>query len=249
MATERLQKILSHAGVSSRRTAEALILEGRVAVNGVVVTELGSRADTDTDEVTVDGVPANRGRYRYVLMNKPSGVVTTARDEMGRPTVVDLVPGAREQGLYPVGRLDTTSEGLLLLTNDGHLTNFLTHPRYGVEKEYLVRLDGPLAGRDMQRMTRGVDSEGERLHAHSVNRVAPPGANAAEPWLRVVLREGKNREIRRMLDIFGRRAVTLRRMRMGPLHLGTLGRGAWRELTPAEVAELYANVQKPVATP
>jgi len=241
VAVERLQKILSHAGVSSRRAAEALMASGRVAVNGVVMTEPGSRADPETDEITVDGVPVNRARYRYVLLNKPSGVVTTVHDEMGRPTVLDLVPGAKEQGLHPVGRLDTTSEGLLLLTNDGHLTNFLTHPRYGVEKEYLVRLDSMISDRDLQRMTRGIESQGERLRAQSVARVTPPGHGQAEAWLRVVLQEGKNREIRRMLETLGRRAITLRRIRLGPLHLGDVPRAASRELTAAEVERLYAS--------
>lgn len=242
MAVERLQKILSHAGVASRRLAEQLILEGRVAVNGVVQTKLGARADPEKDEITVDGVPVDRRRYRYVMLNKPAGVVTTAADEHGRPTVLDLLP--KEFGrLHPVGRLDLESEGLLILTNDGHLTNLLTHPRHAVEKEYLVAIDAPLSKAAMQRMVRGIEDEGELLRAASVVAVHPPDrANwPGDAWLLVTLREGKKREIRRMLRLLGRNVLRLQRVRIGPLRLGDLPTGAWRELTDVEVARLYAS--------
>ncbi|HEY4670256.1 MAG TPA: pseudouridine synthase [Tepidiformaceae bacterium] len=245
MAVERLQKIISNAGVASRRVAEEMILAGRVAVNGEVQRNLGARAETDTDEVTVDGVPVIKGRYRYFMVNKPAGFVTTASDEQGRETVLDLVPIGGIQ-LHPVGRLDMDSEGLLILTNDGHLTDLLTHPKYEVEKEYLIGIDRPPADRDLQRLVRGVESDGERLRAASVKAaMAPPvapGEDAPEAgaWLLVVLRQGRNREIRRMMEAVGRKVLFLRRVRIGPLHLGNLGSGAFRELTADEVEVLYA---------
>lgn len=245
MATERLQKILSNAGVASRRAAEELILAGRVAVNGQPQRTLGARADIDADEVTLDGVPVTRGRYRYFMLNKPSGIITTAHDEMGRETVLDLVPIGGIQ-LHPVGRLDRESEGLVILTNDGHLTDLLTHPRYGVAKEYLVGVGGTPARRDLERIVRGVDVEGERLKADSVSIAAAPSHRPGEEppqasaWLVLVLRQGRNREIRRMLSTLGIEVKLLRRMRVGPLHLGNLGIGAFRELTGEEVDYLYS---------
>lgn len=241
MAEERLQKIISNAGVASRRVAEEMILAGRVAVNGVVQETLGARADLETDDITVDGVPVVKGRYRYFALHKPPGFVTTARDEEGRNTVIDLVP-IGGLALHPVGRLDMDSEGLVILTNDGHLTDLLTHPRYQVEKEYLVGLHSTLSKRDMERLVRGIEDAGERLRASSVSPAAPPtgedesGANA---WLAIGLREGKNREIRRMMTALGKKVLLLRRVRIGPLALGNLGSGAFREITDDEVDALY----------
>lgn len=244
MAVERLQKILSNAGVASRRHAEELILAGRVSVNGVVADTLGARADPERDEVMVDGVPVLKGRYRYFALNKPQGFITTVSDEQDRETVLDLVPIGDIQ-LHPVGRLDRDSEGLLILTNDGHLTDLLTHPRYEVEKEYLVALDGMPSKRDMERLVRGIEHDGERLRAMSVQAAAAPAARigdepvAANAWLLVTLREGKNREVRRMMMAIGRKVLLLRRIRIGPLHLGTLGVGSFREMTPEEIDGLY----------
>ena len=248
MAVERLQKILSNAGVASRRVAEDMIVAGRVSVNGVVADTPGARADPDIDEVTVDGMPVLRGRYRYFMLNKPQGFITTASDEMGRETVLDLVP-IGDVLLHPVGRLDRETEGLLIITNDGHLTDLLTHPRNEVEKEYLVGIDAPLAERDLQRLVRGVESEGDRLSAAAAHPAAPPEPGPGEDrpvapaWLLIVLREGKNREIRRMMEALGRKVILLRRIRVGPLRLATLGSGAFREITDDEVATLYAAVK------
>lgn len=245
MATERLQKILSNAGVASRRAAEELILAGRVAVNGEPQRTLGARADLEADEVTLDGVPVTRGRYRYFALNKPLGIITTAHDEMGRETVLDLVPIGGVQ-LHPVGRLDRDSEGLVILTNDGHLTDLLTHPRYGVAKEYLAGVGATPSRRDLERMVRGVEVDGERLKADSASLAAAPTAHPGEEpaqaaaWLVLVLRQGRNREIRRLLGALGIDLRVLRRIRVGPLHLGDLGVGAFRELTDAEVEALYA---------
>lgn len=241
MVEERLQKIISNAGVASRRVAEEMILSRRVAVNGVVQDTLGARADLETDDITVDGVPVVKGRYRYFALHKPAGFVTTARDDEGRDTVLDLVPIAGMQ-LHPVGRLDMDSEGLVILTNDGHLTDLLTHPRYQVEKEYLVGIDAMPSKRDMERLVRGIEDAGERLRAASVGAAVAPrdsedtGANA---WLVIALREGKNREIRRMMAAIGRNVLVLRRVRVGPLALASLGSGAFREVTDEEVDALY----------
>jgi len=249
VADERLQKILSNAGVSSRRVAEELILTGRVTVNGDVQTTLGARADPDTDEIVVDGVPVLRQRYRYFMLNKPVGFITTSNDEMDRETVFDLVPIGDIQ-LHTVGRLDRDSEGLVLLTNDGHLTDLLTHPRYEVDKEYLVGLDSMPGQRDLQRLVRGVEHEGERLRASSVQAATPPSPGLGEEspgaasWLVLVLREGKNREVRRMLEAIGKKVLILRRIRVGPLHLGPLGSGAFRELTEDEVVALYSAAKQ-----
>jgi len=244
MPPERLQKILSNSGVASRRVAEEMILAGRVAVNGVVHDTLGARADTEVDEVTVDGVPVIKGRYRYFAVHKPAGFVTTARDDQGRDTVLDLVPIAGFQ-LHPIGRLDMDSEGLVILTNDGHLTDLLTHPRYEVEKEYLVGIDAIPSKRDLERLVRGIEDNGERLRAAAVRpAAAPPSDDEDAPpvnaWLVITLKEGKNREIRRMMSAIGRSVLLLRRIRTGPLLLGAMGSGVFRELTPEEVDALYA---------
>jgi 23S rRNA pseudouridine2605 synthase len=237
VATERLQKILSNAGVASRRSAEQMILAGRISVNGAVVSTLGARADVDVDTILVDDIPVSRSRYAYVVLNKPRGVLSAASDDRGRVVVTDLVVEVTEK-VHPVGRLDLESEGLVLLTNDGHLTNLLTHPKHEVEKEYLVRVDAALAERDLIRVTRGIESEGETLKAASARVVSPPGLTA-EHWLAITLREGKKREIRRMLAALGRRVVTLRRVRLGTLALGDLKPGQSRQLTESEVASLY----------
>ena len=255
MPAERLQKILSNAGVASRRVAEELILAGRVAVNGAVQNTLGARADPEIDDITVDGVPVLKTRYRYFALHKPAGFVTTARDEQGRETVLDLIPIGEIQ-LHPVGRLDMDSEGLVIVTNDGHLTDLLTHPRYEVEKEYLVGIDAVLSKRDMERLVRGIEEGGDRLRAVSVRPAMPPAsivgdeAPKAGAWLLITLREGKNREVRRMMTALGRKVLHLRRIRIGPLHLGALGSGAFRELAPEEVDALYrAGTAKRDAVP
>lgn len=243
MPPERLQKILSHSGVASRRVAEEMILERRVAVNGVVQDTLGARADPEVDEITVDGVPVIKGRYRYFAVHKPPGFVTTARDDQGRETVLDLVPIGGLQ-LHAVGRLDMDSEGLVILTNDGHLTDLLTHPRYEVEKEYLVGIDAIPSKRDLERLVRGIEDGGERLRAAAARPAVAPAMDDEAPvvnaWLVITLKEGKNREIRRMMSALGRQVLFLRRIRIGPLLLGTMGSGVFREITEDEVNALYS---------
>jgi 23S rRNA pseudouridine2605 synthase len=231
MEPERLQKVLAAAGYGSRRVCEELIADGRVTVNGAVAV-LGRRVDADVDRVEVDGtpVPVRPGLVHYVL-NKPRGVVSTAKDTHGRPTVVELVPA--EPRVYPVGRLDADSEGLLVLTNDGDLAQLLTHPRHGVEKEYLAHVDnGRVSAGALRRLRDGIELED--------GLTAPATVSQPEPGLlRVTIHEGRNRQVRRMCDAVGHPVLRLVRLRIGPLSDRRLGPGEWRPLTTAEVRGLY----------
>jgi 23S rRNA pseudouridine2605 synthase len=231
LAEERLQKVLAHAGVASRRRAEEMIVAGRVKVNGEVVTELGTKVNPKLDVVQVDGRTLGKPQAPvYFVLNKPRGVLSSARDSRGRTTVVDLVKHASR--LYPVGRLDLDSEGLILLTNDGALAYRLAHPRYEHEKEYRVLVEGVPDAEALQRLRQGVGLEGGRTRPATV-RVEREGGEGT--WLRIVLREGRKRQIRRMLDAVGYRVVRLIRVRMGPLHLGNLKPGSYRPLTRGEL--------------
>jgi 23S rRNA pseudouridine2605 synthase len=226
---ERLQKVLARAGIGSRRVCEELIADGKVMVNGAVA-RLGRRVDPDSDVVTVDGVPvAVRDDLVYYLLNKPVGVVSTAHDPEGRPTVTDLVPP--EPRVYPVGRLDVDSEGLILLTNDGDLTYRLTHPRFGVEKEYLVQVEGEPRQAAIRRLREGVELD-DGLTAPA--KVADLGGGT----LRITIHEGRNRQVRRMGEAVGHPVVRLVRTRIGPLRTGTVRPGDWRPLEVAEVRAL-----------
>ena len=231
--SDRLQKIMAHAGVASRREAERLISQGRVTVNGQVVTELGVSASPD-DEIEVDGRRLlGPETFEYYVLNKPPGVVTTVRDPQRRPTVLGLLRNVRAR-VYPVGRLDADSEGLLLLTNDGDLAHRLTHPRFGVEKEYAVELAAPVGTQQLDRIRRGIESQGERLRPR---RLEP---EAGGTCVSVVLAEGKKREVRRMFEAVGQQVVRLRRRRFGPLRLGDLPLGHHRPLTKEEIEQLRA---------
>jgi 23S rRNA pseudouridine2605 synthase len=232
---ERLQKVLAHAGVASRRACEELIVAGRVRVNGQTVTELGTRVDPIKDVIEVDG---RRLRTRvepvYLLLHKPAGYLSTAHDPEGRPTVLDLAP--RDTRLYPVGRLDVDSEGLLLLTNDGELANRLTHPRYEQDKEYSVLVAGQPTAETLDRLRQGLWLAEDQAVGHaeaSIVAVTEQGT-----WLRVILHEGRKRQIRRMLTVVGHPVRRLIRVRMGPLTLGDLEPGRWRRLAPGEVRQL-----------
>ena len=249
---DRLSKVLASRGVASRRRCEELIAEGRVRVNGRVVTEQGTRIDAERDTVEVDGRPVGPVRRRYVLLNKPVGYISTARDPRGRRTVLDLVPSTNR--LYPVGRLDLTSEGLLLLTNDGALAERLTHPRYEHEREYWVLVEGRPSRVVLDRLRSGIDLEDGRTWPAAVTRLAQrtvenglrlprrSGKGAKGTWLRVVIHEGRKRQVRRMCEAIGHPVKRLVRMRMGPLHLKKLRSGEWRELTEEEVRGLRAEV-------
>ncbi len=235
----RLHVLLARAGVGSRRGMEAAIRAGRVCVDGVTVTRLGVRVDPARAVVTLDGRAvdgAGADAAAVVALHKPPGVISTARDPQGRPTVLDLLPAAlRRVRLYPVGRLDRQSEGLVLLTNDGALAHRLTHPRFGHEREYVVDVTGRPPRGLAQRFARGVDIGGARP-ARAEVRGLQPRANGAR--LRLVLREGRNRQIRRMCGALGLHVVRLRRVRMAAVHLGSLPPGAARELDAAEIAAL-----------
>jgi 23S rRNA pseudouridine2605 synthase len=225
----RLQKVLAQAGLGSRRVCEELIARRRVRVNGELA-ELGRRVDVAVDVVEVDGaqVGVRPGLVHYVL-NKPRGVITTAADTHGRPTVVDLVP--HDPRVFPIGRLDGDSEGLLLLTNDGDLAHRLTHPSYGVEKEYLVEVDGEPHRGIVRRLREGVDLDDGRTAPAKV-------AMLGERLLRITIHEGRNRQVRRMCEAVGISVVRLVRTRIGPLSDRTLEPGAWRALTQDEVRAL-----------
>lgn len=229
VAGERLQKVLAAAGVASRRHAEEMILAGRVSINGAVITQLGTRV-TPRDRIAVDGKPiARTSRYTYIMLNKPLGVVSTASDERGRRTVVDLVKTATR--VYPVGRLDATSEGLILLTNHGELTFRLLHPRHEVPREYFVWVKPEPTTAQLAQLRRGVEIDGWRTGPAEVKRT-PAGA------LRIVIHEGHKRQIRLMCQAVGLNVERLVRVRIGPLTLGNLKPGEWRELRPSEVAGL-----------
>jgi 23S rRNA pseudouridine2605 synthase len=226
---ERLQKVLARAGLGSRRTAEELIADGRVEVNGEVA-DLGRRVDVERDTVAVDGVPIGiRDGLVYYVLNKPRGVVTTAADTHGRPIVLDLVPA--EPRVFPVGRLDADTEGLLLLTNDGDLTHRLTHPSFGVDKEYLVEVEGQPSTGAVRRLREGVDLDDGRTAPAKVALIAPN-------LLRITIHEGRNRQIRRMCDAIGHPVVRLVRSRIGTLAERRLKPGEWRPLTTDEVRAL-----------
>jgi 23S rRNA pseudouridine2605 synthase len=235
----RLQKLLSMAGVASRRAAETLIQDGRVEVNGTVVTTLGSKADPARDEIRVDG---RRLRFdvrpRYILLNKPKGYITTRRDPEGRRTILDLLAGVREY-VYPVGRLDYDSEGLLLLTSDGDLAAGLTHPRHAVERVYEAIVTGVPNDAALDKLRHGVFLDGARTQPADVRREKSVGRGAqATTRLTVTLREGRNRQVRRMLAQIGHPVRRLTRVRMGPITLDDLPSGRWRDLTTREVSAL-----------
>jgi 23S rRNA pseudouridine2605 synthase len=232
---ERLQRTLARAGLGSRRACEELIAAGKVEVNGSVAT-LGDKVDPEVDEVRVKGARISTDpAMRYLALHKPAGVTTTMRDPHARSDLRSLLPqdGPR---VFPVGRLDRETEGLLLVTNDGELANRLTHPRHGVEKEYLAEVDGAPTERHLARLRRGVDLDDGPAKPIAVRAVSRTGGRTA---IRLVMGEGRKREVRRMLDAVGLPVRRLVRLRVGPVKLGRLRAGEIRELTPDEVRGLY----------
>ena len=242
---ERLQKILAHAGVASRRKAEEMIQQGRVTVNGQIVTQLGTKVDPARDDIRVDG-----GRLKiapshvYIMLNKPAGVLSVMDDERGRRSLGDLV--SLPVRLYPVGRLDVNSEGLILLTDDGELANRLTHPRYEHEKEYRVLVSGHPAEKTLEAWQRGVILEGQRTAPASVAAIR---TDKDATMLRIVMHEGRKRQIRDVASLLGHPVRELVRVRMGPLQLGALGSGQWRHLTNQEIRALEALKHGPTESP
>jgi pseudouridine synthase len=233
--SERLHKVLAHAGIASRRASERLIVEGRVTVNGTVIEDLGFKVDPDRDAIKVDGkrVGAPPSSRTYLALNKPRGVVTTMSDPEGRPTVRDLLRGIRAR-VYPVGRLDYDSEGLLLLTDDGELARDLMHPARGVEKTYLVKVKGQPEPDTLIRLRRGIPLDGRRTGPSKV-RTVRRGNNS---WLEVTITEGRNRQVRRMFQAVGCPVQRLRRIVYGGVPMGSLAVGSHRPLAPAEIAQL-----------
>jgi 23S rRNA pseudouridine2605 synthase len=230
----RLARYLAHAGVASRRAAEKLIADGRVGVGGEIVTD-PARDVHDTSGVEVDGCPVSPEPREVWLVNKPAGVVSTAEDTHGRPIVTELIDSERR--LYPVGRLDAETTGLILLTNDGELANRLTHPRYGVPRVYRARVGAPPVSEGaLQRLREGVELEDGRTAPAGVRQVAPG-------TLELTLREGRKRQVRRMCDAVGHPVEELERVAFGPLRLGDLAAGKGRLLTPAEVERLRKTAE------
>jgi len=261
MPLERLTKVMAHAGVASRRACETLIKGGRVAVNGVVVTELGTKVDLEQDQVLVDGEPLRlRESHRYLLLHKPAGYLSVMEDERGRPDLSDLVTSAGR--LFPVGRLDLASEGLILLTNDGDLANRLTHPRYEHPRTYLVLVRGQPTASALWDLRRGVRLEDGQTAPARVEVVSGwpreltgdwwqegmPARQMPTTWLRITLREGKKRQLRRMLSVVGYPVLRLVRIGLGPLRLGRLPPGQSRPLTPYELRMLRQPVQAHTAS-
>lgn len=240
MPEDRLQKILSQAGIASRRQAEQYIVEGRVTVNGAVITELGSKADLGRDHIKVDGhLLRPPKRLSYIVLNKPTSTVTTVSDPEGRATVMELLRGVKER-VYPVGRLDYHSEGLLLLTNDGEIANAITSAATHLPKTYVVKVTGTLSSDQEEQFRRGVPISGRRTMPAGLKLIRP----ADNPWYEVKLTEGRNQQIRIMFKHFGFLVEKLRRVRIGPIELGPLRPGQFRYLSDEEVQKLKRAVER-----
>ncbi len=239
LALERLHKIMAHAGIGSRRVCEQMILEGRVSVNGEVVENLGTKADPGKDIITVDGRRIGSSeKYRYIIINKPCGVLSTVSDTHNRPTVVSLIPEIKER-LYPVGRLDMDSEGLLLLTNDGALAYRIMHPSHHVPKGYIVTVEGRVDKEKADRLASGILLE-DGLTAPA--KVSILSSDSKRSRLQIELREGRKRQIRRMCQAIGHPVLTLKRIYIGSIKIGDLAPGEHRDLTEEEVLQLKRDV-------
>lgn len=238
---ERLQKVLAQANIASRRKSEQIILDGRVKVNGKVVTELGFKVDRK-DEILVDGQRIERANHLYFLLNKPTGYVTTTDDDKGRKIVLDLLDAEHQhERLYPIGRLDFDTAGLLLITNDGELTNILTHPEYGVEKEYLVRVEGIVIRKKIVELRKGVIiDDGYKAIPKSVHLVELDKTNQTT-LIQIVITEGKNKQVRKMFEALGYPVKKLTRTRYDQLTLHGVERGDYRPLKIHEIKRLYGH--------
>jgi 23S rRNA pseudouridine2605 synthase len=245
MQLERLQKIIAHAGVASRREAEAMIRQGRVTVNGRVVTELGTKANAARDHIKVDGkLISSAEPHRYILLYKPKEVMTTVEDPQGRRTVIDFIRGVRER-IYPIGRLDFHSEGLILLTNDGDLAFKVSHPRHGSVKTYHVKVRGVPEERLIDKLQRGITIDGKRTLPCEITRLRTTARNdEGNSWFEVKLREGRTQQIRKMFQAVGHPVAKLKRVAIGPISDPKLTAGEWRELSKQEV-KLLATVMEP----
>jgi 23S rRNA pseudouridine2605 synthase len=244
---ERLQKILSAAGIASRRAAEEYIRQGRVSVNGHTITELGTKADPDDDDIRVDGRRLKQPpRRRYILLYKPRGYITSRSDPQRRPTIADLLTkgGVREY-VYPVGRLDYESEGLLLVTSDGDLAAKLTHPSHGVAREYEARVKGVPDERTLERLSKGVMLDGRRTSPAEVELVkVVETTGTPQSVVSVTIYEGRNRQVRRMCEAVGHPVIRLRRVRIGPITDSNIRPGEFRDLSPKEIAALKRAAER-----
>jgi 23S rRNA pseudouridine2605 synthase len=237
---ERLQKILAQAGVASRRKCEELITQGRVKVNGTVVRELGTKVDPAKDNILVDGQPIKREALVYLLLNKPTGVITSLHDPEGRRVVTDLLTGIRER-VYPVGRLDYDTAGLLLLTNDGDLANRIAHPSFEIDKVYRAWVNGIPSPESVRRLATGIMLE-DGMTAPGEARLLETDRTRNRALLEIVIHEGRNRQVRRMCEAIGHPVAKLERIRLGFLTLDGVKRGAYRHLTAAEVQRLKEEI-------
>lgn len=232
---ERLQIVLARAGVASRRQAEKFIREGRVMINGKVVLKPGTRVVWGKDAIRLDNRLIHRLEPKVtVVLNKPKRVLTTSHDPKGRPTTAELAKGIKAR-IFPVGRLDYHTEGLLILTNDGELAHNLQHPRYGIPKTYQIKVKGLPTARALQKLKSGIMLDGRRTAPAQAKKIGTTGKNA---WLEIIIKEGRNRQIRRMCSAVGHPVLKLKRIRYGPIRLGNLRPGAYRDLTPAEMERL-----------
>jgi len=238
---ERIQKIISAAGITSRRAAEELITEGRVRLNGTVVTELGTKADASKDHIKVDGKLINpKQPLTYVMLNKPAGFVTTMSDPEGRPTVQDLLKGIKVR-IYPVGRLDYNTEGLLLMTNDGDFAHLVTHPKHEFPKTYLAKVKGVVEDGQIANLEQGIYLDDGKTAPARIKKIRKEEANS---WLEITIHEGRKRQVRRMFDRVGHSVIKLKRIKTGNLTLGDLPEGSYRYLTPGEVQGLREASEK-----
>jgi 23S rRNA pseudouridine2605 synthase len=247
---ERLQKVIANAGIASRRHAEVLIEEGHVVVNGTLITTLGTKVNPLKDHIKVNGKLIHQSKFKsvYLMLNKPCGTITSVRDPEGRPTVMDLIPKGKER-LYPVGRLDFNTEGLLLLTNDGEMANKLMHPRFEIEKKYWVKVKGHPTETEINKLRQGGISLPTGKSAPCGVRMLPPRPHreggkvvVENSWLEVILHEGKKREVRHLMDEIGHLVLKLKRVSFASLTLGSLPVGACRALTPKELAGLQKQI-------
>lgn len=238
---ERLQKILAQAGVASRRKCEELILAGKVQVNGVTVTELGTKADPAADSITVSGRSIGQEQKVYILLNKPKGVITSATDPQGRKIVTDYLKGIRER-VYPVGRLDYDTEGLLLLTNDGEFAHLLTHPKHHVPKTYLATVKGVPHGTELDKLKKGIMLD-DGMTAPAEVEYQDIAPDQKESTITITIHEGRNRQVRRMFEAIGHPVKRLKRIAFGDLYLGNMKRGIFRHLTKEEIESLKQSAK------
>ncbi|MGM8214010.1 pseudouridine synthase [Bacillaceae bacterium W0354] len=233
---ERLQKVIAQSGYTSRRKAEQLIVEGRVKINGKTITELGTKVSSN-DEIEVDGIPIEKEQPTYILLYKPRGVISSVKDDRGRKVVTDLIGEDIDKRLFPIGRLDYDTSGVLLLTNDGDFAQKIIHPKYQIDKVYVSKVNGILTKDELKQLRKGVVHNGEKLKCVNI-KILKMDKTKGKSIIELTLHQGKNRQVRRMFESLGYRVEKLKRERFGPITLGNLNPGEYRELTPHEVKQI-----------